>query len=153
MRSARAALVPCAALAALAALSAARAADWQPILTAPGEFAVVIDVGSIRERGAAVTASLRITYKREQHIRQERIYRSAQQLWEFDCKRARYALLEAKNFAGPDGTGELVASYSWPQDTGWSSTGASGESAAILHYVCAHAQGGGAGATDPKGAR
>jgi len=122
-----------------AALRAAHAADWKPILDAPGEYTVMIDLGSIGQRGATITASLRITYSRAQRMLQERMYRSAEQLWAFDCGRDRYALLQATNFAGPDATGEIVARYSWPQETGWRSTGSSGESAAILRYVCGHA--------------
>jgi hypothetical protein len=88
------------------------AADWTQVNTSQSEKGAVIvwylDVSSIRVRQGFQSAWLRKSYSAPQIYPSSAPYLSSEQLWLYDCKEERIAILTSNDFSGENGTGTMV---------------------------------------------
>jgi hypothetical protein len=122
-------------------LQEARASDWQTVADRPdGQIVTMLDVNSIKNRNGTLTAWLRVSYSSDQTGVPGETYRSSLQLWAFDCRGERRALMQATGYDGPDATGKAVATHIFTLDSNnsWQHVEPNSVGEASLKLVCTH---------------
>lgn len=100
----------------------------------------MLDADSIKNRNGVLTAWLRVSYNSDQTGVPGETYRSSLQLWAFDCRGERRALLQATGYAGPDATGKAVSTHMYSLDSAnsWQHVAPNSMGEASLKFVCTH---------------